>query len=329
MEESMSYQGISMEGKAQEPFLDSSLPLPGKCAGKVRDSYTLEGGRRLIVTTDRLSAFDRVLAAMPWKGQILNELSAFWFEETRDIIPNHVVSVPDPNALVAIEARPLPIEVIVRGYMTGVTSTALWHRYSLGERSIYGYGFPEGLRKNSALPEPIITPTTKGGPTGHDERLTRAEVVEKGYLDAGTWKAVEDAALAIFERGRKKAAAAGLLLVDTKYEFGLDPDGRLILIDEVHTPDSSRFWEAESCARRLARGLEPESFDKEFLRLAFAELGYRGDGPAPGLPPRLLEELGARYVAVHEKLRGKPFVPGAYPVEGRLERNLREAGILA
>jgi phosphoribosylaminoimidazole-succinocarboxamide synthase len=324
----MNYDDSMRREAAPAPFLDSALPLAGKTSGKVRDSYPLEGRRRLLVTTDRLSAFDRVLAALPYKGQILNELSAWWFRATADIIPNHLVSVPDPNAAVVLEASPLPIEVIVRGYITGVTSTALWHRYSLGERSIYGYDFPEGLGKNSPLPEAIVTPTTKGGPTGHDERLSRAEVVEKGYLDAPTWEAVEKAALALFARGQEKAAAAGLILVDTKYEFGLDASGRLILIDELHTPDSSRFWEASSYEERIAAGLEPESFDKEALRLAYAGLGYRGEGPAPALPSELLGELRSRYLAVFERLTGLDFVPGAYPVEGRLVANLRKERII-
>jgi len=309
-------------------FKDCELGLPGKASGKVRDWFTLGDGRRLLVTTDRLSAFDRVLAAVPYKGQVLNQLSAWWFEQTKDIIGNHVLSLPDPNALVAREVEPLPIEVIVRGYITGVTSTALWYRYSLGERSIYGYGFPEGLHKNEALPEPIITPTTKGGPTGHDERLTCAEVVEKGYLDEAAWSTVSRAALALFARGQERAAAAGLLLVDTKYEFGRAPDGSILLIDEVHTPDSSRYWKAESYRARLAEGKEPECFDKEFVRLAYAELGYRGDGPVPEPRESLWEETSALYRSAYERLTGLRFVPGEYPIGPRLERNLRAEGLL-
>jgi phosphoribosylaminoimidazole-succinocarboxamide synthase len=223
-------------------FGESNLPLPGKQSGKVRDWYPLERGKRLLVTTDRLSAFDRILARVPYKGQVLNQLAAWWFDATADIIPNHTISVPDPNALVVQEAEPFTVEVIVRGYITGVTTTALWYRYSLGERDIYGYRFPEGLQKNQVLREPIITPTTKGGPSGHDERLTCAEVVEKGHLDRATWEQVMSAALAIFKRGQHVAEEAGLILVDTKYEFGHTPNGDLVLIDEVHTPDSSRFW---------------------------------------------------------------------------------------
>ncbi len=309
-------------------FGDSDLPLPGKQSGKVRDHYPLAGNRRLLVTTDRLSAFDRVLARVPFKGQVLNQLAAWWFERTSDVIANHVLSLPDPNALVAQEVQPFSVEVIVRGYITGVTTTALWYRYALGERDIYGYHFSEGLRKNQCLPEPIITPTTKGGPSGHDERLTCAEVVEKGHLDANTWDQVQQAALAIFRRGQQVAERAGLILVDTKYEFGRAPDGRVLLIDEVHTPDSSRFWKAESYPERFAKEEEPENFDKEFVRLAYARQGYRGDGAAPDMPADLWMAASQRYITIYEMLTGQSFQPGEYPVNPRLALNLRKAGIL-
>jgi phosphoribosylaminoimidazole-succinocarboxamide synthase len=311
-----------------QAFQGHDLPLPGKQSGKVRDWYPLAGGHRLLITSDRLSAFDRVLAAVPYKGQVLNQLSAWWFENTADIVANHVLYLPDPNALVAQEVSPFPVEVIVRGYITGVTSTALWYRYSLGERTIYGYDFPEGLRKNQELPEAIITPTTKGGPTGHDERLTPAEVVDQGYLDAATWNTVQQAALALFARGQAVARNAGLILVDTKYEFGRAPDGRVMLIDEVHTPDSSRFWKADSYAESLASGAEPENFDKEFVRLAYTERGFRGDGQPPEMPDALWAAASQRYIDIYQMLTGLAFEPGAYPVAPRLVENLRKAGIL-
>lgn len=310
-------------------FSESSLPLPGKQSGKVRDGYPLEGGQRLLVTTDRLSAFDRVLARVPYKGQVLNQLSAWWFEHTSDIIANHLISTPDPNAALVQEARPLLVEVVVRGYITGVTTTALWYRYSLGEREIYGYRFPDGLHKNDPLPCPIITPTTKGGPGGHDERLTCAEVVEFGILDAGTWEQVQSAALDIFARGQQVAEESGLILVDTKYEFGLSPTGRLLLIDEVHTPDSSRFWKRGSYAERVAKQQEPEYFDKEFVRLAYAAAGYRGEGSPPDMPEDLWVQASQLYIAIYEYLTNRVFRPGAYPVGPRLENNLRNARILA
>jgi phosphoribosylaminoimidazole-succinocarboxamide synthase len=311
-----------------QAFGGADLPLPGKSSGKVREGYMLPGKRRLLITTDRLSAFDHILARVPYKGQVLNQLSAWWFDHTADVIANHMLALPDPNALIAVEARPFPVEVIVRGYITGVTPTALWYRYSLGEREIYGYRFPEGLRKNQALPGAIITPTTKGGLTGHDERLTCTEVVEQGLLDAATWEQVQGAALAIFRRGQQVAQEAGLILVDTKYEFGRAPDGQILLIDEVHTPDSSRFWKADSYEARFADGQEPENFDKEFIRLAYARQGYRGDSEPPSMPDDLWVAASQRYIQIYEMLTGSQFEGGAYPVEPRLVDHLRAFGWL-
>ncbi len=300
---------------------ETHLGLPGRGEGKVREWYSLTDGRRLIVTTDRLSAFDRILAAVPYKGQVLNQLSGWWFEQTRDLVDNHLISLPDPNAAIVQAASPFPVEVIVRGYITGVTGTALWRRYELGEREIYGHRFGEGLRKNQALPEPIITPTTKGGPSGHDERLTCAEVVEQGLIDSDTWDATMAAALAVFKRGQALAAQAGLILVDTKYEFGRAADGRLLLIDEVHTPDSSRYWLADSYVERFEAGLEPENYDKEFVRLAYAAKGYRGEGEPPVMDDTLWVSAAQRYINIYERLTGLAFVPGVYPADERLRRN--------
>lgn len=318
----------TLEHLLSQAFTESHLALPGRTSGKVRDSYDLPAQRRLLVTTDRLSAFDRVLAAVPFKGQVLNQLSAWWFDQTRDIIPNHMLSLPDPNAMQAVQAQPFSVEVIVRGYITGVTSTALWYRYSLGEREIYGYTFPDGLTKNQVLPEPIITPTTKGGPGSHDERLTCREVSEQGWLDAATWDEVQAAALAIFKRGQQLAARAGMILVDTKYEFGRAPDGRVILIDEVHTPDSSRFWKLDSYPAQFAAGLEPDNFDKEFVRIAYSQQGYRGEGQPPSMPDSLWTAASQRYINIYELLTQQLFQPGAYPVEARLAANLQQAGLL-
>ncbi len=312
-----------------QAFNETNLPLDGKQSGKVRDWYDLPDGKRLIITTDRLSAFDRVLACVPYKGQVLNQLSAWWFDQTKDIILNHLVSIPDPNAAIVHSVTPITVEVIVRGYITGVTSTALWYRYSLGEREIYGYQFPEGLQKNQALPKPIITPTTKGGVTGHDERLTCAEVVSQGHLDAATWNKVQTAALAIFKRGQELAHNAGLILVDTKYEFGLTKDNSVMLIDEVHTPDSSRFWKEDTYAERFASGQEPENFDKEFVRIAYADKGYRGDGEIPAMPNDLWAAASERYITIYEMLTGKTFEAGSYPVEPRMENNLKKVGVIS
>lgn len=311
-----------------QAFVESDLPIAGRISGKVRDSYPLPGGRRLLVTTDRLSAFDRNLACVPYKGQVLNQLAAWWFEQTADVIANHVLNLPDPNALVAKEAEAFPVEVVVRGYITGVTSTALWRRYDLGEREIYGYRFPEGLRKNQELPQPIITPTTKGGVTGHDERLTCAEVTERGLVAARDWEVVQAAALGIFRRGQDIARENGLILVDTKYEFGRGADGTVMLIDEVHTPDSSRFWKADGYTERFHAGEEPENFDKEFVRLAYAQHQYRGEGEPPDMPDDLWVQASQRYIAIYEMITGTRFEPGDYPVGPRLAKALAVAGVI-
>jgi len=308
----------TLESLIPQAFTGIDLPQLGtRHSGKVRDFFVLDG-ERVLITTDRLSAFDRILTAVPYKGQVLNQLSAFWFEQTQDIIGNHMLSVPDPNVTVALECEPFPVEVVIRGYISGVTTTALWYRYSLGERTIYGYDFPEGLSKNEPLPKPIITPTTKGREGEHDERITCAEVVERGLLDTATWEQVQAAALAVFKRGQEIALQGGLILVDTKYELGRTADGKIVLIDEVHTPDSSRFWVADTYEDRLAQGEEPDNFDKEFLRLWYAERGYRGDGEPPEATRELITQVSQRYIACFEKLTAQIFVPGSYPVEERL-----------
>lgn len=301
---------------------DIELPLPNRRVGKVRVSYDLPGARRLFVTTDRLSAFDRLVAAVPLKGQVLNQLSWWWFENTRDIVANHALEMPDPNALVAREARPLPVEVIVRGYITGVTSTSLWKRYEDGARTIYGYSLPDGLRKNERLPKAIVTPTTKAEAGQHDEALTCAEVTERGLVEPALWEQVQDVALRLFARGEKVAWDAGLILADTKYEFGLDPDGGLMLIDEVHTPDSSRYWEGHTFVDRFMNGHEPVSMDKELIRRALADAGYSGDGEPPALDDDVWAETSRRYVTAYETLTRETFVPGAHPIVPRMRTNL-------
>ncbi len=305
-----------------EPLDDVHLPLDDRREGKVRISYALPHGRRLFVTTDRLSAFDRIIACVPWKGQVLNQLSMWWFEHTRDVVANHAISTPDPNVLVAHEARPLPVEVVVRGYITGVTDTALWTQYARGERVIYGHRFPDGLAKNTPLPEPIVTPTTKATAGGHDEPVSCAEVTDRGLVEPDLWTRVQEAALALFRRGTERGAAAGVLLADTKYEFGLDADGDLLLIDEVHTPDSSRWWVADTYDERLARGEEPESLDKEVVRRAFADIGYTGHGDVPHLPDEVWTATTDRYIDAYERLTGTTFVRRAYPASPRIHAAL-------
>ena len=252
------------------PCLDVDLPLPDRRDGKVRVSYALGEARRLFVTTDRLSAFDRIIAGVPYKGQVLNQLAAWWFEKTAHVVPNHVVAVPDPNVLVATAATPLPVEVVVRGYITGVTSTSLWKPYSQGARRLYGYDLPDGLHKNERLPGPLVTPTTKppAGSSVHDEPLSMAEVTERHLVAPDRWAEVTEAALELFRHGQLLAEAAGLILVDTKYEFGLDPDGRLLLIDEVHTPDSSRYWMLDTYAARRTTSLSRLSGSSPAVRRA-------------------------------------------------------------
>lgn len=294
------------------------LPFLGpKSQGKVRDIYH-QGERLILVTTDRLSAFDRILGVVPFKGQVLNQLSAFWFQQTSDIVQNHLIEIPDPNVAVARTCTTLPVEVVVRGYISGVTQTALWYRYSQGERNIYGIDFPDGLQKNDALPAPIITPTTKARDGGHDERITSDEVVSSGLVEASLWQQVCEAAIAVFQRGQEIAQRGGLILVDTKYEFGVDADGKLTLIDEVHTPDSSRFWRADTYSERHSAGLEPENFDKEFIRLYYADKGYRGDGDPFPMPPDLAVQAAERYITTYEMLTGGTFNPGTIPAAPRI-----------
>jgi len=294
------------------------LDLPDHRRGKVRHSWSLGNDRRLLVTTDRISAFDKVIGSVPHKGQVLNQLAAWWFTQTADIVANHVIELPDPNALIAVDAKPLPVEVVVRGRLTGSTSTSVLPRYLAGDREMYGYTLPDGLAAHGPLPEPLITPTTKGQNGGHDEPITVAAVSDTGLVEAGMWAEIQKVALALFDRGIQIATDAGFVLADTKYEFGLAPDGTLLLIDEVHTPDSSRFWAVDSLADRMAANETPESFDKEPVRLALRELGYSGDGPPPDLPTAVVKAASDRYVELYERLTGKSFVPGIQPADARL-----------
>lgn len=307
------------ELQAALPYALQRVDLPNlgpKREGKVREIYEY-GDSLILISTDRISAFDRVLGVIPFKGQVLNQLSAWWFEQTRDIVPNHLIAVPDPNVMVVRRANPLPVEVIVRGYITGVTRTSLWTLYAQGERRPYGIPLPDGLQKNDPLPYPILTPTTKAPSGAHDEILTREEILNRGLVSKDLWERIEAIALALFQRGQERARESGLILVDTKYEFGLI-DGELVLIDELHTPDSSRFWLAET----YAQGREPESYDKEFVRAWFAARGYRGDGAPPTMPEELIVAAAARYIAAYERLTGQPFVPGEQPAVTRIARHL-------
>lgn len=291
--------------------------LGDKTSGKVRDIFTLNDDRRLLVATDRVSAFDRVLGYIPYRGQVLNQLSLWWFEQLADIIQHHIITSPDVNVSVVRTAQPLPIEMIVRGYITGVTNTSMWTMYAAGDRAPYGVPLPDGLQKNDRLPRPAITPTTKAADGGHDERIMPIEIIERGIASAALWAQMERVALALFERGQQIADSAGLVLVDTKYEFGLI-DGELALIDEVHTPDSSRYWLKES----LTSGDAPDHYDKEYLRLWFAAQGYRGEGTPPPMPDDFIADVAERYINVYERLTGRAFEPGTTPFAERIRKHI-------
>ncbi len=292
--------------------------------GKVRDIVDL-GDRILLIATDRISAFDHVLGTVPYRGQVLNQLAAWWFDQIDDIVPSHVESIIDPNVTIGRKCETIPVEVVVRAQLTGTTSTALWTRYAAGERNIYGLDFPDGMVKNDPLPKPIITPTTKAEHGDHDAPITEAEIVSSGLVEASLWHEVRSAALAVFERGREIAARCGLILVDTKYEFGIDQQGRLTIIDEVHTPDSSRFWRATTAADLIAGGAEPENLDKEVVRLAYAASGYVGDGEPPPLSEALAAKASSVYTQAFEMLTQTEFRPATYPAGPRIEAAIRDA----
>ncbi len=295
--------------------------LGKKYRGKVRDVY-VGNDKLFLIATDRQSAFDRNLANIPFKGQVLTQTSAFWFKNTEDIIANHVIAIPDPNVVVCRKLKIFPVELVVRGYITGVTSTSAWTAYSKGEREFCGNILPEGLKKNQKFEKPIITPTTKSDV--HDEKISGKEVVQKGMMSQKQWDYVAGKALELFERGTEIAAKNGLILVDTKYEFGYDEDGNIFLADEIHTPDSSRYWISESYEKRFQRGEEPENIDKEFLRLWFKEHcdPYK-DEKLPEAPEKLVVELSRRYIQLYEMITAKSFKAEAGSVLERIRSNLK------
>jgi phosphoribosylaminoimidazole-succinocarboxamide synthase len=296
--------------------------LGRKYEGKVRDNYSTPDGRRIIVVTDRISAFDRVLGTLPLKGQLLNHVAAWWFDATRHVAPNHVISVPDPNVLIARECTPLPVEMVVRAYLTGTTSTSIWVHYQQGARDFCGHQLPEGLRKHQRLPRPILTPSTKAAKGGHDVSASRDEILRLTGLAVRDFDAAADLAMALFAEGQRVCAERGLILVDTKYEFGKTPEGEIVVIDEIHTPDSSRFWYAASYEERFAAGEDPESFSKEFLRGWLAERGFVGEGAIPPIPDEVRVEAARRYLQAVEQITGAPFVPDLSDPHARMRRNL-------
>jgi phosphoribosylaminoimidazole-succinocarboxamide synthase len=300
----------------------TDLPeLGAKYVGKVRDCYSKDG-RRTIVVTDRISAFDVVLGTIPFKGQVLNQIAAYWFESTKQIASNHVISVPDPTVMVAAECELLPVEFVMRAYLTGVTTTSIWYHYGKGGRLFCGHKLPDGMRKNQKLDKPILTPSTKAAKGGHDQSVSREEILATGVLSADDFDRAGEMCARIFAFGQSLAAQRGLILVDTKYEIGRRVDGSLCFIDEVHTPDSSRYWYADDYQARFDRGDEPRGLDKEYLRRVLADQGYRGDGPPPPLSDEVRCEAARRYIALYELVTGRGFVPDFEEPVGRIRRNL-------
>ena len=292
--------------------------------GKVRDCYDLPDGRRILIASDRISAFDRILASIPFKGQVLTQMARYWFEHTADICRNHVLDYPDPNVVVAKRLTILPVEIVVRGYLAGTTSTSILTRYKKGERVIYGHSFPDGLRDNARLPAPIITPTTKAFDGGHDAPLTAEEILSQGLLTEAQWESVSSMALALFARGEEMAAERGLILADTKYEFGTDEDGVIMLADEIHTPDSSRFWLADGYETAFSEGSRPPSFDKDVIRAWVDARCDPYNDDIPEIPKELIDKTAAVYVEAFEAITGQSFVPdvsGATPLD-RIRANL-------
>ncbi|MBV9522367.1 MAG: phosphoribosylaminoimidazolesuccinocarboxamide synthase [Alphaproteobacteria bacterium] len=304
---------------------DASIAeLPNHYRGKVRDNYDLADGRRIIIATDRLSAFDRILTAIPLKGQVLTQIARFWFEATRDLCPNHVLDYPDPSVVLCRRLHIMPVEIVVRDYLAGTTGTSIWPMYKAGRREMYGIRFPDGMRQNEKLARTIVTPTTKALDGRHDEPLAPAEILARGLLTQRQWDEVTERAFALFARGREIAARHGLILVDTKYEFGFDAEGAIILADEIHTPDSSRYWFLESYRSRFAAGEKPLSFDKDFVRSWVAERCDPYLDAIPEIPRDIVLEAARLYIEVFETITGESFAfpnPAIAPLD-RIRANL-------
>jgi phosphoribosylaminoimidazole-succinocarboxamide synthase len=304
--------------------------LPNPYFGKVRDCYDLPpdaghpDGRRILISSDRISAFDRILAAIPFKGQVLTQVARFWFDRTADICANHVLAYPDPNVVIGKRLTILPVEIVVRGYLAGTTGTSVLTLYKQGQRQMYGHTLPDGLRDNQALPQPIITPTSKAFDGGHDEPLTAADIVAQGLLTPAQWDEVSAKALALFARGQAMAAERGLILVDTKYEFGTDLAGNILIADEIHTPDSSRYWLADGYQAAFDAGSRPPSFDKDVIRAWVAARCDPYHDPIPEIPAAMIDQTSRVYIQAYEMITGTAFVPdlsGATPL-ARVRANL-------
>ena len=296
--------------------------LGEKYVGKVRDVYT-QDDKVILISTDRYSAFDRNLALIPCKGQVLTQVSRFWFENTKDIVKNHVIDFPDPNVVVCKKCKVLPVEVVPRGYISGVTGTSLWTLYQKGMRDFGDFTLPDGMHKNQKLDQVVLTPTTKH--EEHDRPLSSKDIIDGGYMTKEQWEKVADVSLKLFKRGQEIALSHGLILIDTKYEFGLDENNEIILIDEIHTPDSSRYWQANSYQAKIDQGLEPENFDKEFLRLWFKDNcdPYK-DKVLPEAPIEMVKELSSRYIRICEQITGIPFKVEIGDIGKRIKNNLKQ-----
>jgi phosphoribosylaminoimidazole-succinocarboxamide synthase len=294
--------------------------LPNYYKGKVRENYDLPDGRRIIIATDRISAFDRILASIPLKGQILTQTARYQFEQTQDICPNHVIEYPDPNVLICRKLTILPVEIVVRGYLAGTTGTSILTLYKAGKREMYGFTLPDDMQDNEKLPAPIITPTSKAFDGGHDEPLTADDILAQKLLTKEQWEAVSNYALKLFARGQEIAASRGLILADTKYEFGTDDEGNIVLADEIHTPDSSRYWFADS----YTPGKRPMSFDKDFVRNWVVERcdPYKDD--IPEIPEDVIDATTKVYIQAYETITNRKFEPGDAAIDPlqRIRKNL-------
>jgi phosphoribosylaminoimidazole-succinocarboxamide synthase len=295
--------------------------LGTRVAGKVRDNY-IAGEHRYLVATDRVSCFDVVVSTLPFKGQILNQLAAFWFEKTRGIARNHLIEVPDPNVSKVLECQTLPVEFVYRAYLTGSSSTSIWTAYDRGAREYCGHHLEDGMRKHDPLPEPLLTPTTKAELGAHDELTSRAALIESGQISAECYDKAAAIGSALFAEGRRWADSRDLILVDTKYEMGLDADGEIVVIDEIHTPDSSRYWQRSSYQQALSQGGDPTQLDKEYLRVWLGEQGFKGEGQWPEIPIDVRCEATRRYIEAFEQITDRAFEPDTQPIEERIRRNL-------
>lgn len=322
--ESTEHYKTRIKAELKNTLTETALSSGNKKTGKVRDQYELDRNIALI-TTDRQSAFDRVLASIPFKGQVLNLTSAWWFDQTKNIIPNHVIEIPDPNVTIAKKCEVFPIEFVVRGYITGSTSTSLWTVYNNGDREYCGNTLLEGLVKNQKLDTNMLTPTTKE--KHHDRPISPDEIISERWMTQADWNYCSQRALELFAFGQEKAIQNGMILVDTKYEMGRDTDGIIRLIDEIHTPDSSRYWIANTYDERMSAGQEPQNIDKEFLRLWFVDnCDPYNDEVLPDAPEELVAELSSRYIYLYETIVGEsfPFPDADKLVQERINENLKD-----